>query len=503
MDVLLQLLGRLHPVIVHLPIGFIILGLLLQWYDRKIGQHTKVVALIYLWAGVSAALACITGYLQYLGEGYGFDTVKWHLWSGIATALFCFVMYLKIRSTGSTDRDVKIANFEHQIPKDQIIEQEQIDKSGSKRMTRTDLSDFLDSIPTLVLSVLFFMLISFTGHQGGNITHGEDYLVEPLPNSVKSALGFETFEEKEIVLNEENWEETLIYKDVIDPILNNKCVSCHNPKKTKGELLLNSEEGILTGGENGDVVVANHAADSELFVRMNLPLDDDDHMPPDGKTQPSKEEIALIGAWLDAGHPFAETIGESGLEKELFQSFFPKKVDNDYPDVEVAEASQDSIDRIKDQGIHVDQISKATNFLKISCLNKPSFSESDFALFEPLKIQIAVLDLGGTQVSDAVFEKLADLPHLTVLKLDHTEITGKGIEKLAATSKYLKSINLTGTNLQAPYFRKLAEFKKLQKVFVFDTPIDAADAKALKGGQITVDYGHYNLPAIASDSIVY
>src|SRR5680860_786622 len=97
MDVLKQLLGRLHPLIVHLPIGFIILGLLLQWYDRKTRQFGKVIGLIYLWGGISAALACITGYLQYLGEGYAFDTVKWHLWSGIATALFCFFMHARMR----------------------------------------------------------------------------------------------------------------------------------------------------------------------------------------------------------------------------------------------------------------------------------------------------------------------------------------------------------------------------------------------------------------------
>ncbi len=45
MDVIKQLLGRLHPLIVHLPIGFIILGLLLQWYDRKTRSHTKIIGL--------------------------------------------------------------------------------------------------------------------------------------------------------------------------------------------------------------------------------------------------------------------------------------------------------------------------------------------------------------------------------------------------------------------------------------------------------------------------
>jgi hypothetical protein len=259
----------------------------------------------------------------------------------------------------------------------------------------------------------------------------------------------------------------------------------------------------LTGGENGDVVVANNASDSEMFVRMTLPKDNDDHMPPEGKTQPSKEEIALIGAWLDAGHPFGGTIAESGLKKELFLPFFPKKVDNDYPNVDVAEASQGSIEAIKNKGIHIDKISKATNFLKVSCLNKPSFSDSDFELLHPLEKQIAILDLGGTKVTDAIFEKLATLPHLTVLDMDHTGITGKGIEKLASASEHLKSINLTDTQFQEPYLQKLADFKKLKRVYVFNTNLDANGTKSLKDGQITVDYGNYELPPIASDSIVY
>lgn len=137
MDVLKQLLGRLHPLIVHLPIGFIILGLLLQYYDRKRLEYQKVIPLIYLWGGISATLACITGYAQYVGEGYAFDTVKWHLWSGIVTALFSFLMWAKLKEKGTFQ--------------------------------------FLTKVPILVLSGVFFVLISFTGHQGGNITHGEDY----------------------------------------------------------------------------------------------------------------------------------------------------------------------------------------------------------------------------------------------------------------------------------------------------------------------------------------
>lgn len=464
MDILKQLLGRLHPLIVHLPIGFIILGLLLQWYDRKRKEYVKVIPLIYFWGGISAALACITGYLQYLGEGYSFDTVKWHLWLGIVTALFSFLMYAKLKALKAFD--------------------------------------FLGKIPVVVFSLIFFVLISFTGHQGGNITHGEDYLVEPLPNSVKSALGFETFEEKEITLNEDNWEEALLYEDVIKPILNNKCVSCHNPKKTKGELLLHTEEGIVAGGENGKVVITENASKSELFIRMNLPMEDDDHMPPEGKTQPSKEEIKLVGAWIDAGYPFEGSIKEIGLEKELFSSFFPKKHDTDYPDLEITAASRDSIAVIEKTGLHIDLIDKTSNFLSVSAINKPSFKDEDFEMLLPIRNQIARLDLGGTQVTDAILKRLVQLPNLTILKLDNTSVNGENIDPLFVL-EHLKTINLISTNFEEAHLQKLADFKNLRKVYLYKTKVNSKGIQPLKDGQIYIDFGDYELPIIPSDSIIY
>ncbi|KKL80906.1 hypothetical protein LCGC14_2000080 [marine sediment metagenome] len=209
------------------------------------------------------------------------------------------------------------------------------------------------------------------------------------------------------------------------------------------------------------------------------------------------------GAWVDAGHPFEGTIAESGLKQELFQPFFPTKIDNDYPNIEVAAASKDSIEAIKDKGIHIDKISEATNFLKVSCLNKPSFSDSDFDLLNPLINQIAILDVAGTKITDAIFDKLTKLPNLTLLNLDHTNISGEGIEKLASSSKYLKSINLTGTHFKEPHLQKLADFNTLKKVYVFQTELDVKGPKTLNDGQITVDYGNYELPTIASDSIFY
>lgn len=464
MDILKQLIGRLHPLFVHLPIGFILLGLLLQWHDRNKREYQKVISFIYKWGGITAVLACITGYLQYLGEGYAFDTVKWHLWSGIATASFSFLMFAKIAELK------KIEAFR--------------------------------KIPISLFSIILLILISFTGHQGGNITHGSDYLIEPLPNNIKSVLGFQTFETKEIHLTEENWEEALIYEDVIMPILNNKCVSCHNPKKTKGQLLLHTKEGILEGGENGAILLANNAKQSELFHRATLPLDNDLHMPPKGKKQLTKEDLDLMEAWINRGHSFEGTIKEVGIEKSLIQSFFPVVHNYDYPDKIINTVPKDSITKIEKNGIHIDYISSTSNFLSVSCINKPSFKNEDFQALLPLKDNIARLDLGGTRITDDIINQLAQLPNLTILKLDNTSITGSSIAALS-NLKHLKSINLTRTKFKEIYLDKLERFPKLKNVYLYKTGIDKTGMELLKNGQTKIDFGNYILPQIESDSIVY
>jgi len=463
MEVIQQLIGRLHPVVVHLPIGFIITGLLLQWYDRKEKQLTNIIALVFLWGFIAAIIACISGYCLYLGEGYAFDTVALHLWSGVFTALFSLLMFLRLKEV-----------FE---------------------------KNFLKRLPIVMLSFSLLFLISITGHLGGNITHGSDYLTEPLPQNIKSFLGIrvETYEMP--VLQEDNWEEAVLYEDVVQPILNNKCVSCHNPKKDKGELQLDGENGILTGGENGAVIKPSDPENSSLYTRLVLPLDHEDHMPPKDKTQLTKEEIKIIKTWIANSNNFDKKIGELGLQRELFAAFFPKTNKSLYPKVRVAEASKDSIVALKNKGLHIEPISMDNNFLKVSCTNSPLFGDEDIKSLAPVIKQTVYLDLGDTKITDDVFEVISQFPNLTVLKLDNTDITGKGIEKLKGL-EHLTILNLTDTGFKEEYLSVLSSVKQLKTIYLYNTPLAETNVdKIIEGTHY--NFGNYKLPIMTTDTIVY
>ncbi len=76
-----------------------------------------------------------------------------------------------------------------------------------------------------------------------------------------------------------------VFSAAVLPVFENSCVSCHGPEKSKGDLRVDSFAALSKGGENGPVVVPGKPADSKLMKRLLLPLEDEEHMPPEGKPQ--------------------------------------------------------------------------------------------------------------------------------------------------------------------------------------------------------------------------
>jgi len=460
-DSFVTLLGRFHPLIVHLPIGFLLLGLMMTFYDRKEKKHLGILKFAFLWGAISSLLAVITGLIQYDQEGYQWLDIQLHLILGITTTLLSFVYYFHL-----------------------------IDFIFFKR------------IPKKLLAFSLLFVLIFTGHLGGNLTHGSDHLTEPIPQGLKDALGMETpsilFE-----LNPKTFRELPLYGGVVRPILDLKCVSCHNKKKSKGELLLNDYKGIVSGGESGEVINFETPRKSLIWKYIRLPLEDEMHMPPKAKTQLTKAEIKVISRWIELGADENKVIRDLGLERSVFTSFFPKNMMGIYPKLEIPLANLEVVENLKDLGINIAPIFKTASFLEVSCVNMAHFEDQLLDSLLLLKDHIVYLDLGKTKITDSIFSSLEKFQYLTVLKLDNTEITGKGIEKLSRLI-HLKQINLTNTNLDFEILPVLFSFPALTDVFIFQK--DKVDynsdniPKNLKG---VFEFGNYKVDAIPSDKIVF
>jgi len=89
----------------------------------------------------------------------------------------------------------------------------------------------------------------------------------------------------------------------VRPILEESCFKCHGAEKQKGELRLDTQEGIVKGGENGPVFVAGKPEESSLYKLVILPADDPDIMPAKGDPL-TEAQAKVIHDWIAAGAAF-------------------------------------------------------------------------------------------------------------------------------------------------------------------------------------------------------
>jgi len=91
-------------------------------------------------------------------------------------------------------------------------------------------------------------------------------------------------------------------KDIL-PIFEAKCKRCHMEGSSKGGVALDADRISRDIGA-GKTIVPGDADASELMVRVTLPADDGDVMPPEGKGRPlSEREVTALKEWIAAGAP--------------------------------------------------------------------------------------------------------------------------------------------------------------------------------------------------------
>ncbi len=257
--------GRFHPLVVHLPIGVLVvvavaeaLSLWPRWRVRV--DHAISVALPLL--VVSAVAAFVAGHLLAGGGGFPSKLVLWHR---RLTLLAILGAGLSLAAWGVAERTAWM-------------------RHGYR------------AILGLTMGVL-----TAGAHFGGSITRGEGYLTKYAPEPLRGWLGGEPPKGAAEDPPPTPGREPLVYADVIAPILRQRCVECHGAETVKAGLRLDSLEGVRKGGDGGATVVPGGGERSPLVARMRLPVEDEERMPPEGREGPSAEEIALVAWWIDRG----------------------------------------------------------------------------------------------------------------------------------------------------------------------------------------------------------
>jgi uncharacterized membrane protein len=412
-----QFLGRFHPLVVHLPIGFLLLVPLLE-LAGTFRRTLRDAAGFVLWLSVFGCLGAVTlGYMLAYGSGDAATGVIRHMWSGIALTIGVMLCCLMRPSW----------------------------VSGESRRV----------YPCLLACVL--LLLAWTAHQGGTLTHGSEYLTEKLPGFLKRWPGLRTVQAKTAIVPNS------FYARHIYPALDANCVGCHGPAKVKGGLRLDSYEFLMQGGLNGPVIVPGQPEKSLLFGRITLPQDHKKFMPAEGKSPLKSEEISWIKAWIQQGaSPLATSL--AGIVAPVEETPLPQV--GDY------RARMGEIEKIeKSQGIMLVPVSRNLgDGLLLNTINVAgTFNDAQLARLEKFAPYIVEAELGHTAVTDAGFDTIGKFSHLRALHLEDTAIKGSGLGKLSQLSQ-LRYINLSDTHVTAATIAPLASMKNLHQVYLYNTP---------------------------------
>jgi uncharacterized membrane protein len=438
-------IGRFHPLVVHLPIGFLFFAFLLELFARwkKNDAITAAIPLALLVGALSALFASILGYMLSLSGDYDSGMVDDHFWFGVATTIITFLAWL-----------IRIEKIK--IPK--------IDK-------------FKTNISALTLIVV---LISITGHYGGNLTHGSDYLLKYLP--------FGKEQKKELV-PVAKVEEAVVFDYLVEPILKNKCASCHNQSKKKGGLSFVDSLAIMKGGKNGDILIAGNASESEMIKRVLLNPHHDDFMPPEGKTSLTEEETAILMYWIDnADAGFSDKVGAIETSEEVLNIASDMLGLGGYGSggavnlPEVAQVNKDILKEVIAEGFKINELVFDSNLYEVVLPPKTVAKNNAEAIHVKLeklakmKDNILWLYLEDNQLIDRHLETINHFENLQKLKLNNNAISDTGISDIS-NHKYITSLNLYGTMITKASLESFSRMPNLQKVFVWKTSILLGDVQ--------------------------
>lgn len=431
MDVV-TFLGRLHPMVVHLPIGFLLIAAAfdLMAYVGRYRHLRNAVATALLAGFISAVIACVLGYLLSLSGSYDDDLLGNHRNAGIVLAVASGVWWALASGL-----------FPHFV-------------AGHHRITTA-------------FGFAVIVVLGYAGHQGGSLTHGSDYLSlagtgkpkRPKPQHATDAL---------------------VFDDIVLPVLERKCESCHRRGKRKGDLIVSSYADLMKGGENGPVVVAGSLKDSDLYRRITLDPGHEDFMPTDGKKPLTKEETDVIRWWIETaracddkkfttieGHeeilPVVSAIlgldGGAGLNEPGVLS--ARQLNPDIP----MSADMVAVDNLRKKGVMVRVMLHAPVMLDVTLPAGSGIAMKELQDdLRTVRQNVIWLNLSGNDLAAPDLTVLKEMNNLEKLRLERNPVGDDLIDILQGLTR-LEALNINDTGISDKGYSRLKEHASLKRIY--------------------------------------
>ncbi len=421
--------GRLHPLVLHLPIGLLAALVLLELasISGRLEVSRRTMALLVTFTALSAVLAASTGW--FLGEQGDHHplVLDRHRVLGLSVAAGSVIFALL--------------------------------HAASRQGSRPGL---LRAYRAILFATA--LVLAPTGHFGATMTHGAGYLLDRRQVSVSApaeAIGTDDGEPAQ----------RSTFELEIAPVFAANCTACHGDTKRKSKLSLAHVATIQAGGEGGPILVPGRPEESEILRRLRLPLDDEDHMPPEGKPQPGPDEISRIESWIRAGAPFEGRI-DLGVLPGPADSETGKSDTAEQPEARPSRPDPAALAALALELVHVEELDAATSELWVDFAAIAPKTDDPLAarLLEPLREHVAHLSLARTRIGPATLALCARMPRLRRLDLRETPI---GDAELASLGPHpaLAELVLSQTAVTDATVDALLTLPALERVYLWKTSI--------------------------------
>lgn len=471
----LENIGAYHTLILKVPIGIIFLTVAMEvcsWLS--FGKYRPMTGVALFLALITGALACVSGYVDMQLSGYKSEAWQDHMWGGI---IFVGVLGLAFLAKLWGGR------------------------SGSKGPV----------YGILILGAAGTM--GWSAHIGGKEKHGKDPITDTLIGLklVKDpkAQQVDAGEGDAAPPAASEPKDRLAFAHVVMPIFDSKCLACHSvDHKKKGGLLMDTYADLLEGGSSQDgedyrTLVPGDAEKSYLIEVLNLPLDDDMHMPPEKKTQMEAHEIELLTWWVNS-IPASDTLEDKTLAEmgapeniiaaaaklvtpeELKAAADAKAAEEARIEAEKSakrEALQTALDNLKKEDAfktslnYASQESTDLEFTAVS--QRKNLNDETFKKLDPVAEALTSVKVGSTSLTEGVLvEQLPKMKNLRTLDLSDNEI-GDPVLDAVAQLEHLEWLNLYGTKVTDEGLMKLKGLGKLKKIYLWNSQATPEGAEAL------------------------
>ena len=461
LDPWFRLVGRMHPLLVHFPIGLVLAAAAVEAWrwarrERGVSEFTSVAMVL---AALSAIGAVATGWINAWQEGQDASrTLSLHSWLGTVMAAVLLTVAWKTRR-----RDEPPAAAEARL------------------------------MPARVLTLASAVGVGLAGHFGGELVHGEGYVEKAL----FAALGMDgasgDVAARSIAVVESDSSApggtavavrtatagTVDFRTQVLPIFESRCFECHGNGKRKGGLAMDSAASMTKVDDDGVAVKAGEPDGSLIVQRIMLPASDPDAMPPEGERLTDAERN-LIRTWIKEGGVMEAIAAGVAAAPGAVKGATPSL------DADLARRSAEVAQALRARGVIAQPLAQDDPRLDINAsLATPPFTDADLAMLQPAAGAIVNLNLARSGVTDAGVAGLKGFVVLESLRLDSTGVGDAALACVAAMPR-LKVLNVHSTRVSDAGLTGLKQATALERVYAWNSQVTPAGASALVSARPTL-----------------